>query len=320
MKPVILLFCFLHFAKGISQPDTALQKPVKTENYISLYYDNDFFSATDRYYTQGVMFSFIHPAVRYSPFSHTLLKLKQATLNYYGLKAEQDVFTPVSIRHAGVFYNERPFSAVFFVSHARTSICSQNHLLLHSSLDLGIIGPAAKGEEEQKAIHKVLNNIQPLGWENQLSNDAVINYNVAIEKAIWNKKYAELMARANIRAGTLYDDVAAGLYARAGIAEPYFSSLGNRAHTGRGKFKIWLHASAQARLVVYNATLQGGVFSQSIYTLPAATVSRLVFNGEGGISLAFMRVRITYSRFYITPEFRQGVDHGWGRCIIALSF
>ena len=124
--PVHILFCFSSIA-GFSQINDSVAGKLKTENYFSFVYDNDFFNATDRYYTQGIILSLVHPSLRYSPFSYTLIKLKNADRNYHGIQLEQDVFTPRTIRYnkGAIYYGERPFTALFFLSHSLTSMNSE---------------------------------------------------------------------------------------------------------------------------------------------------------------------------------------------------
>ena len=103
MRLFLFLALFSAF-KSFSQKEDSLNLPKKLENYFSFNYDNDFFSATDRYYTQGILISFIHPIVKHSPFTHAPIKINKSEANYYGLHLQQDVFTPISIRHEGIFY------------------------------------------------------------------------------------------------------------------------------------------------------------------------------------------------------------------------
>lgn len=317
-----LLFISLSFHHLFAQNDTVQNQEL--ENYFSFRYDNDFFSATDRYYTQGIVLGFINPVIRFSPFSCVLPRLSKRAKNYYGLHAEQDVFTPRSIRYMGgaVYYGERPFTAVFFVSHSLTSIHTGKRLLLRTQLDLGIIGPEAKGEEEQKGIHKAINNIEPLGWENQLSRDYVINYNIAVEKGLSNKKNRECMVLLNARLGTLYTDIGFGFNLRFGIFSPYFANLGlekNVLHKSR--FKIYGVAKINGRFVGYNATLQGGLTnSGNIYEVADRDVARAVADMSAGIIFAYRRLSLEYTKVYITPEFKNGIDHGWGKCVILVCF
>jgi len=320
----ILIFSILISIKTFAQSDS-LVTPIKPESYFSFNYDNDFFSATDRYYTQGIQLTFINPIVRYSPFSYTLIKLNKHALNYYGFHAKQDVFTPVSIRYNGgaVYYGERPFTAIFYISHSLTSINTAKKLLLRTQLDLGVLGPQALGEQEQKGIHKALNNIQPLGWENQLSTDYIVNYNVKVERGLSIKKNREAMVSLTARLGTLYTDVGMGFNFRFGIFSPYFNNLGleNNSLTRKNKFKVYGVAKINGRLVGYNATLQGGLTnSGNVYQLSSKQITRTVADMSAGIVMAYKRLSMEYTKVYITPEFKGGVDHGWGQCVITVCF
>jgi lipid A 3-O-deacylase len=320
----MVLICCLDTPLFPQQADSA-SIHTHTENYFSLNYDNDFFSGTDRYYTQGILLTFIHPVVRYSPFSHMLVRLSKDALNYYGFHAEQDVFTPRSIRYNGgaIYYGERPFTAVFFVSHSLTSIHSSKKLLLRTQLDLGVLGPEAKGEEEQKGIHKALNNIQPQGWENQLSTDYIVNYTAKIEKGFINKQHLELMASSTARLGSLYTDLGIGLNIRLGLFSPYFNNLGleKNAALRRQDFKIYGVAKLNAKVVGYNATLEGGLTNNgNIYELPANAIDRFVANASYGIVAAYKRFSLEYTKVYITPEFKNGLNHSWGKCVVTVCF
>lgn len=298
-----------------AQAPDSLSKP---ESYLNINYDNDFFSATDRYYTQGIQVQFIHRIVRYLPFSYALICLGKGSRNYYGLNLEQDCFTPKSIRYDTINYLERPFAATAFFSHFLVSLDSRRKQSLQTQLDLGILGPCARCEDEQKAIHKALVNIRPLGWEAQIAEDYIINYRLKYEKALLYSPYAELMANGAIRAGTLYTDGSLGIHFRAGWMNPYFSNLGIEKQGGR-RFQLYAFLRANARAVGYNATMQGGLFhTNSIFIIPGKDISRLVYDGTAGVHLVIRRVQLEYSRSYITPEFIRGVDHGWGR--VAFSF
>lgn len=302
----------------VSQTDSSFVK-IKQENYFKFNYDNDFFSQTDRYYTQGIQLSFIHPIVRYSPFSRALFQLKNA-LNYYGIHAQQDCFTPKSIRIDTIMFGERPYTGTILISHSLNSLNKEKKLVLQTQLDVGGIGKCARCEDEQKAIHKALDNIAPLSWEYQLANDFVINYRAKLEKAIIYKKYFELMLNGNARAGTLYTDLGTGLNTRFGFFDPYFNNLGLSKDRASRKFKIYGNIKASAKLVGYNATLQGGIFSKDIYVIDADNLERFVFTGTAEIVVAFKRFSITYSRTYITQEYHTGVDHGWGGIYFIAAF
>ena len=329
IKIILLFSVFSTSLVGQSDTTTIITKPLKTERYFRFNYDNDFFSATDRYYTQGIYLQLIMPFIKKSPLSKLLIPINKNALNYYGINFEQDGFTPRSIRHDSIYFGERPYASVFFVSHFLISINTEKKQRLSTSLDLGIIGPEALGEEEQKGIHHALQNIQPLGWEYQIASDYVLNYNVKFEKGLLVKKRIECIGFVGTRLGTLYDDVSIGTIVRSGWMQSYFKNLGmslsykNQNDSGEktNKFQCYIFGKAELKTVAYNATLQGGMFNKnSIYTLPSQDIKRVVGIGYIGVVLAYKRVSLEYTNAYISPEFDGGLPHGWGHCCITVCF
>lgn len=322
-KSIIIYFVLGLSTSLLSQVNDSGVVSPKLENYIRLQYDNDFFSATDRYYTQGIQLSIIHPVVKYSPFSYALIRLNKNASNYYGLNIEQDCFTPKSIRYDTLNYLERPFGAIFFVSHTLNSLNSEKKMALQTQLDLGVIGPCARCEDEQKAIHRALLNIQPLGWENQLQTNYIINYNAKFEKGLFNKKHREIIGQASVRLGTLYSDASVGVMGRMGFFSPYFSNLGMDKYSKHSKsnFQFYGFLKGNVKAVAYNATLQGGLFNdKSIYTISDNRLTRVVIDGMAGIFLTYKRIGLEYSKFYLSPDFKKGLEHHWGRCVITYCF
>ncbi len=329
----IILFFSVFSTSLVGQTDTTTikAKPFQSESYFRLTYENDFFVATDRYYTQGISLELIMPFIKKSPLSRLLISINNGALNYYGINIEQDVFTPRSIRYDSIYVGERPFAGVFFVSHFLVSINSEKKQRLSTSLALGIIGPEAKGSEEQKGIHYALQNIQPLGWENQIATDYVLNYNVKFEQGLFAKKRIECIGFVGSRLGTLYDDISVGAMLRGGWMQPYFKNLGlgsssNKLNENGGgdktnKFQCYIFGKAELKTVAYNATLQGGMFNKnSIYTLPAQDIKRVVGMAHLGLVMAYKRVSFEYSHAYISPEFDIGLSHSWGHCNITVCF
>jgi len=318
MKFCFAFICFFFCLAAFSQTDTTQTDLSATNRYFRWVYDNDLFRETDRYYSKGEMLEIVAPVFKKSPFSYALLPLKNSQ-NYYGLSIQHDVFTPINIEPDTSNKFERPYAATFVIRHSLVSIDSQKKMRLSSKLETGIIGSWALGEEVQTFVHKLVNSALPLGWENQINNDLVLNYNVAFEKALLSKKYFETIPFAEARAGTLNNDVALGLYLRAGLMNSYFAHYGLIKNSPK-KFQIYLMARAQAKFVAYNATLQGGFFSNSIYTIPSKNVNRMVYSANLSLVLAFRGISIEYLNNYLTQEFKTGVDHGWGSLRLTFCF
>jgi hypothetical protein len=166
-------------------------------------------------------------------------------------------------------------------------------------------------------------NIQPLGWENQIKTDYIINYRIKFEKALFYKKHREIIANALVRAGTLYTDASVGFTARMGLFSPYFSNLGMDKYSvyRKSNFQIYGIFKLNAKAVAYNATLQGGLFNnESVYTINDSRITRFVVDGMAGIVISYKQIGLEYSKFYLSQEFKEGLEHKWGRCVIRYCF
>ncbi len=325
MRPYLYacLVCCLLPAWAASQPCDTIPTGYDAQNnhYLRLQYDNDFFNATDRYYTQGIGLAYFDPLFKKLPGAHALIPLGNNAQNYYGLSVEQDCFTPSSIRHPDIFFGERPFAGTFVLSHELVSISRIKKRRLNTMLSLGTVGPCASCEQEQKSIHRWLANIQPLGWQYQVAGDAVINYSSQLEQGLLLSRYAEFIGYAGARVGTLYDDAHMGALLRVGWMPSYFEHPGIVKHAKTHRFQCYFTGRAQAKAVAYNATMQGGMFNRSsIYTIPSSHISRIVLMGSAGIVIAYRRVSLEYTKVYISPEFTTGLYHGWGHIGISLCF
>lgn len=293
-----------------------LDSLTSSTRFLSFAYENDVFAGTDRYYTQGVQLTFVHPLIKRSPVSTILIHLKNRTNTIYGLALEQNCFTPRSILYKGIFYEERPYSGTVFLSHHLTSFNENKQFALKTQLDLGAIGPCALCKEEQKAIHRATGDAQPLGWENQIKNDVYLNYSVGFEKGIIQTKYFQTILQSSIRAGTIHNDVSAGINLRLGITEDYFKPHGFGKAT-RSNYQLFLTLKAKAKFIAHNATLQGGVFTKNnAYTLNANQITRLVYDAGTYLVFSYKRLGIECGYSYLSPEFEKGLEHGWGKCAL----
>jgi lipid A 3-O-deacylase len=291
-----------------------------SDSYFSLNYDNDFFRGTDRYYTQGIIVDLTNQALRRDPAVKILLKLNEGT-KYYGIKLEQDCFTPRSIRHNSIYYGERPYSAIFFLGCYVVSMNKIKKQRLTSEIELGVMGPYAFGREEQMGIHKGLNNLQPLGWEYQIKTDVIVNYNTEYERGIVGNKFFGLIGSTGFRAGTLYDDISCGFQIRTGWMHSYFEDLGMSKKQGSKKFQCFFYIREKGRGILYNSTLEGGLFNRtSIYTIPDKDMKRITSQTSFGLVLAYGHFSVEFAETYLTKEFSTGLDHGWGHCNLKLCF
>ncbi len=320
LKHLFIACLFLsRFPEIYAQPinNTASYRAIPAGKYIRFYYDNDFFTSTDGNYTQGLNFEIVHPAISKSPLGKLLVSLKGSEKKY-GMSLEHLGYTPSSIRHVEIIYRDRPFSATLYLKTFKQSFDTTRNILLTSLIELGGIGPVAGGEWMQKTIHRNLNNIEPLGWHNQIKNDVVINYSIILEKALIPESDNFMLSSiTKLNAGTLRNNIATGFSATGGkFSNPFFTVV-----PLENKFHIKFYASSLINIIGYDASLQGGLFNRSSpYTIDAHNLSRVVWSSEAGIIIQLKKLSLEYFQHLKSREFKTGTYHRWGGIRIGLNF
>jgi hypothetical protein len=79
-------------------------------------------------------------------------------------------------------------------------------------------------EEQQKFIHKHTRNDEPIGWENQIANSFLVNYNLLYEHGILLMPWIEVIAQGGLKAGVLNTNGLLGVLTRIGKKRSYFGS------------------------------------------------------------------------------------------------
>jgi lipid A 3-O-deacylase len=279
----------------------------KHKGYFHYMYENDLFTGTDRYYTQGSIVEFMHPVLKRSPLSKLLLRVVHLQQEENFISFRQDVFTPKSIRNKMLDSTDRPYAGTFFFS--QKVISRRHHATLTTSLDLGCIGPSALGEQMQKFIHAHTNNAEPIGWENQVANSFIANYNLWYEYNIGGLKWINLAAEAGGKAGILYTNASAGLTLRIGKMRQHFVVYKPRPIP---KWELYGTIGGNATYVYHNAVIQGVPWSKSVHVLSADKIERIVYKLNAAITFSFKRISLIYTSSFISPEIKGGLPHGWG--------
>ena len=311
MKGIILLACIL-FAYSTSAQrisNTALYRTINSKQYFRFHYENDYFSTTDIYYTQGINLEYVNPAIG-NFLTSKLLVGSVSKKAKFGIALEHEGYTPTSISHPEIQVGDRPFAACLFLKTFSIKNDSIRRTRISSSLSAGAIGPIAGGKEIQETIHRWINDTEPLGWENQIKNDFILNYELEYERGlIAVPDYFSFSGKAAARVGTLNIKAFAGVTLMAGLFEDPFTNFSKQ----KMKMQVYLYAEPLVNFVAYDATLQGGVFnSASTYVITSKDISRLVFQGNVGIVFRINALQLDYFQSYLTREFETGGTHLWG--------
>lgn len=282
---------------------------IPAERYFRFHYDNDYFTKTDEYYSQGITLEYVHPAIGHFPLAK-LLYTPFKTPSQYGITFNLFGFTPTSIASDEILYGDRPFNANIALSFFAVQPDVVNKQQIASSLTLGVMGPAALGEQIQTNIHRWLKNPLPHGWQHQIKNDAIVNYQLHFEKQLLSAGSAFLMnATSELRLGTLNNKINAGINFMTGkFNKRYSVSVNNKR-----KAEYYFYGQGRLNLIGYDAGMQGGLFNRkSAYTIAAKDISRTTFQADAGVVVHIGKLLLSYTQSFLSKEFRTGKTHRWG--------
>jgi lipid A 3-O-deacylase len=301
-----LILPLLSFSQRID--NTASFRDIKTNHYFRFHYDNDFFGGTDYYYTQGYNFELVSPKLYKNPINILFIKLKNSK-EKYGLSFGQTGFTPTSIKSNEILYGDRPFASTVMLNAFLMSTDTLHKTKLSSTLTIGTIGKYALGKEIQTGIHEWIGATIPQGWQYQIKNDLILNYDISHEKELYRiKDFFALNSNAKLRLGTLNTNLCGGLTTTFGKLNSAFISPKNK-----NDFKIYGYWQGLITAVGYDASLQGGLFNQkSPYVISNQNIERLTFQQNFGLVLHYKTMYLEYSRSHLSKEFETGRTHKWG--------
>ena len=304
---MLALFTYSASAQRIS--NTAIYRNVSSNRYFRIHYENDYFSTTDIYYTQGINLEYVNPTIG-NFFTSKLLVRSASKEVKFGIALEHEGFTPTSILHPEILVGDRPFASCLFLKTFSITNDSVHHARISSSLSAGAIGPIAHGKEMQETIHRWINDDQPQGWENQIQNDLILNYELEYERRLFESPdYFSLLGKVGARAGTLNTKAFTGVILMAGLFDDPFTNFSKQ----KRKNQVYFYAEPLVNMVVYDATLQGGLFNKSSpYTISSNEITRLVFQGNVGIVFKIKALQLEYFQSYLSKEFKTGGTHLWG--------
>ncbi|RYE24409.1 MAG: lipid A deacylase LpxR family protein [Sphingobacteriales bacterium] len=285
------------------------------EGYVRFNYDNDYFTARDRYYTQGLHLEIVSPALGRTFLKRLFPRFKDG-YNKIGLAIEHDAYTPTSIQSNFIRYGDRPFAAALMLKPFSISTDNSKQKL-SASLSLGVLGPSAGGKEMQTGIHENTGNIIPKGWQYQVHNSPVVNYQLGYERLLFMAGNNFLInADAQARIGTLSNQVGIGGTIMAGLLESPFA----RNYASK-KLHLYFYYRPSVQFIAFDATLQGGMFNNdSPYTIPASDISRFTFSNRAGIAFNYKALSLEYFQVLMTKEFETGRLHRYGGIQIAVGF
>lgn len=274
--------------------------------------ENDVWSSTDRYYTNGIKFGVGRKLeALYEPMQELLASIApkgfqpQRGAAEFGLFLGQNLYTPRNIRVAAAQPLDRPWAAWLYLGGVSQLESADARRLDTVEVDLGVVGPLAGGRWVQTEWHMMIDSPRPQGWANQLPNEPAFLASY-LQKRRHGSDSLDIVTHAGATVGTVMTLARAGATLRAGrhmsgfgvdTIEPGGVILQNTRKEHRGEWFAFL--GVDQRLVAHNIFLDGTVFHDS------ASVARRahVYDVNMGLAARFGIARLAVTRVRRSEEF-----------------
>jgi hypothetical protein len=309
----ILLFSpiLLAFSVSYGQED----EKGEIESFIQIRWDNDFVYGTDHYRSNMLFFSIESGFMDHSPLNHILLPYPDIANVWHGLNSSHEFYTPVDIYSEEIQYGDRPYAAVLLFSNSRYAEHTVNTYVIRSSIQMGVMGPLAGGEQMQNSIHRILWTSSPAkGWDKQVQNEFCLMYSAGIEKSIFELGYLLFEAEVDVQLGIPYTHLKPGFEIRLGKYNDPYRTKG----FCRSGWQLYAQAFIWTDLVLYNGTIQGGVLNTSSpYT---TDIENFVPGFNAGLFVSFRQFRLGMLHIRLAPEFVGGMYHNYNSFSFDFAF
>jgi hypothetical protein len=305
--------------------------------FITFNSENDLYgNGADRNYTNGARLTYFDFDSDIPDFARVLDKLvptfsiNDTTGIYYSVG--QNLYTPSDIKIAADQKDDRPWAAFLYTSAGLASI-TKNHVD-NIEATIGVVGPAALGEQTQKFIHShVSDSPLPKGWRHQLKNEPGL---ILSWERSWPERYgfqtfgldASAVPYLGATVGNVYTYANTGVSFRLMPHSSRFQDTPVRvrpAMPGTGAFVVpdgtlgwYLFSGVEGRAVARNIFLDGNTFADS------DSVDKLPFVADlnAGLAITYGRVRTSYAIVYRTKEFHEQDSDGdvFGTITLGIRF
>jgi hypothetical protein len=265
---------------------------------------------------------------------------------------QNGAFTPREISSPDPIHDDRPYASILAATAGRSTIDFTGRRVIKTELTLGVLG-LRLSEWVQTGIHRsrrasnreedptAETPYDPEGWTHQVSDggEPTLKYTATWLEALSESGPHDVALHVEGSLG-YYTNVAVGFSGRLGILRSDFWTIRANPLTSvnqglpeavataaqataggkvpvrdrsRNKLEAYVFAAARARLVVYNALLQGA-FRDSEVTIPTSGVERVVPELDAGVTLARCGFNLTIAATRRSPEYSVGAprSHTWG--------
>jgi hypothetical protein len=325
--------------------DAAPERTPEQRWTLSLYYENDMFANTDRYYTSGAKVTWISPdlsefreAGRLPDAVYRIVH-RLPFINRVGIQRNvaislgQSIHTPIEVQRTDVIIDDQPYSGWLYIGAAFHN--KTDHWLDTIEINLGVVGPLALGRQMQNGVHRIRDIPVAKGWDNQLRNEPALNL-------IWERKYRrdllgdgngfgiDVLGHLGASLGNVYTyantgggvrigwnlprDFGAALIRLAGDTNAPAASDDVRYRAGAWSFHLF--SSVDGRAVARDITLDGNSWNDS----HSVDKDNWVGDLSLGAGIIFRGWKLSYAQTIRSRTFKGGKQHAFGSFNVSLTY
>ncbi|WKD86787.1 hypothetical protein KCTC32516_02165 [Polaribacter huanghezhanensis] len=263
-------------------------------NEISLISDNDLYTSIyrDRYYTNGLF-------LNYRTVKNDLTK--EAPKRIYTFKVGHMMYTAIRSTLQFASTHDRPFAGYLYGGFGIDRFYNSNNIFT-TDIEIGVVGPNAKGEELQTFMHSIYNYPKPLGWKYQIHNAFALNLNASYVYYFpkISSNFIDISSYNSLKVGTIFTNISTGVYARVGFKKLQSFSNSVAFHSNlniasQNNNESFVFIKPLINYTLYDATIQGSFLNK---TSPV-TFDVMPFHFSLELGYRYYRKRFLYGYTYI---------------------
>ena len=317
---------------GLALPAVAAPLPPDPAAIWTLQDENSTISTskvTDRYYTNGLRLAYTSPTDTLSDgLAGVADKLWGPGQRRWSFNLTQQIYTPFNTAAKVPPVGDRPYAGVLMGSFGLNSDTETSRS--HFGLGIGVVGPAALGEQVQNGFHDLISQGHNNGWASQIKNEPLVQFT---SSRVWR---LPLTTFGGMETDVL-PELTAGLgsariYALTGVTLRLGQDLnadfgparlrpglsGGDAFVPTRNFGWYVFAGVDGQAVAHDITLDGTVFTKS----PSVKKQNYIGEAQGGLAIMMFGARLAYTHVVQSQEFKQqkGGLHQFGSLSLSMRF
>jgi hypothetical protein len=267
-----------------------------------------------------------------------MLDTTRSPAETYAVTLAQSAFTPRRLDISEPILDDRPYSSLLGFTFSRITVDGIARRALRTDLTVGMLGlhigeyvqtriHTARRKKNQEKDPTAVTPFDPAGWDHQISNggEPTAKYTVTLTDELERSRWHDFSVQGEASLG-YYTNAAIGPIFRVGKRRTGPWALANNPLNALnqalfeldarspGRWEAYVWAAGRARLVAYNALMQGA-FRHSDVTFDQTEVVPLVREFEAGATGGWRGWQVTLAIARRSPEFDVDSDprsHTWG--------